>query len=215
MGTGSRSLNVPGDLGIRVRQRRTALGLSTAEVAERADMSARRIERIETSPGMLTARDLVRLAHALDTTVSDLCAPPRPRTARATRLVPLLEPMRRDECVELIESGVVGRIAFNRDDELIVIPINYCYLNDLIIFRTAADSAVAQYDVAPIAFELDSIDEGVMDGWSVLVNGTVRPATDGEAEAAGSRVDPWAGGTRDTYVAIAPHRITGRRIRSW
>ncbi|WP_432877278.1 hypothetical protein ACQPYH_28410 [Kribbella sp. CA-245084] len=55
----------------------------------------------------------------------------------------------------------------------------------------------------------------MQDGWSVLVNGTVRPAVDLEIEAVRNRVEPWAGGTRDTYLAIERHRVTGRRIRSW
>ncbi|MFI7063638.1 helix-turn-helix domain-containing protein [Kribbella sp. NPDC050124] len=215
MDTRSHSVQVPGDLGTRVGRRRTSLGLSTAEVAQRTGISTHRIERLEQGPIALTAGELSRLARALDTTISDLCAPPRHRTTPRSRLAPLLEPMRRDECVTLIASRVVGRIAFNRADELVVIPVNYCYGNDLIVFRTAADSAVAQYDLAPIAFEIDTVDEGLRDGWSVLVNGIVRPATEPEIETARDRVEPWAGGTRDTYMAIEPRRITGRRIRSW
>ncbi|MFI6674300.1 hypothetical protein [Kribbella sp. NPDC050470] len=47
------------------------------------------------------------------------------------------------------------------------------------------------------------------------MNGQVRPATEPELEAARERVEPWAGGRRETYMAIEPQRITGRRIRSW
>jgi hypothetical protein len=175
------------------------------------------VQQIETRPFALTGAELVRLAQALDLTVTDLTAgPPRAGSAAGqTPLAPTLEPMRRDECKKLIESGSVGRIAYDGADGLVVVPVNYCTLGELIVFRTAADSAVAQYDLAPIAFELDAFDQGMHDGWSVLVNGTVRPAMDLEIEAVRGRVEPWAGGRRDTYLAIDPHRITGRRVRSW
>jgi hypothetical protein len=215
MDTRSQAAGKPSDLGIRVRHRRLALGLSTAEVAERTGVSTERIEHIETLPFALTGGELARLSRALDLSIDDLTGPYRPTTPRRPPMAPVLEPMRKEECVKLIEAGVVGRIAYNGADELLVIPVNYCYVNDLIIFRTAADSAVAQFDLAPITFELDFTDEGLQDGWSVLVHGLVRPAVKEESDAARGRVEPWAGGTRESYMAIEPHRITGRRVRSW
>jgi transcriptional regulator with XRE-family HTH domain len=205
----------PSDLGIRIRGRRMALGLSTAEVAERAGLSTERIENIEIRPFALTGGELARLSRALDISVGDLTGPRQPRRPRRPPIAPVLEPMRKEECVKLIDAGGVGRIAYNGADELVVIPVNYCYLNDLIIFRTAADSAVAQFDLAPIAFEIDFTDDGMQEGWSILVHGMVRPATGQEVDVARGRVEPWAGGTRESYLAIDPHRITGRRIRSW
>lgn len=202
-------------LGSRIRTRRLALGLSTTEVAGRAALTTDRVEHIENRPFALTGAELVRLAHALDLTVDDLTGPHRPTSTRRPPLAPLLEPMRKEECVKLIEAGGLGRIAYNAADQLAVFPVNYTTLGELITFRTAADSAVAQYDLGPIAFEIDHFDEGMRDGWSVLVNGVVRPATGPEAEAARDRVEPWAGGTRDTFMVIEPHRVTGRRIRSW
>jgi transcriptional regulator with XRE-family HTH domain len=206
----------PSSLGTRIRHRRQALGLSTAEVAERAGLTTDRIEHIESRPFALTGAELLRLAHALDCTVDELTGPRHPATPhRSSPIAPVLEPMRRDECIMLIRSGSVGRIAYTGIDEVVVIPVNYCYRNEQIVFRTAADSAVAQFDLEPIAFELDLFDEGMRDGWSVLVNGIVRPATDTEAESARGQVEPWAGGTREAYMIIEPRRITGRRIRSW
>ncbi|HEY3560594.1 MAG TPA: pyridoxamine 5'-phosphate oxidase family protein [Kribbella sp.] len=204
----------PGNLGTRIRHRRQALGLSTTEVAERTGLSTDRIQHIETRPFALTGAELVRLAHALDVTVDDLTGPQHPPTPHQPPRAPVLQPMRREECIVLLKSGTVGRIAYTGVDEVVVIPVNFCYRDGLIIFRTAADSAVAQYDLAPIAFELDHFDEGMQDGWSVLVNGMVRPATDQETESARG-LTPCAGGTRDTHIAIDPRRITGRRIRSW
>lgn len=202
------------DLGTRIRHRRQALGLTVAEVAHRTGLDTGRIDHIETRPFALTGAELVRLAHALDLTVTDLTGD-RPTAARRTPVAPTLDPMRKEECRRLIEAGSVGRIAYDGVDGLVVIPVNYCTLGELIVFRTAADSAVAQYDLDPIVFELDVIDEGMHDGWSVMVNGTVRPAVDTEIASVQNRVDPWAGGTRDTYMVIDPHRTTGRRIRAW
>ena len=205
----------PSDLGIRIRHRRQALGLSTTEIAERTGLSTERVEHIETAPFALTGGELARLSRALDISIGDLTGTRRSGTPRRPPIAPVLEPMRKEECVALIDAGGVGRIAYNGADDLMVFPVNYCYLNDLIVFRTAADSAVAQYDLAPIAFEIDFTDEGMQDGWSVLVQGVVRPVTSQELVAARGRVEPWAGGTRESYMAIEPHRITGRRIRSW
>ncbi|TCC30801.1 helix-turn-helix domain-containing protein [Kribbella speibonae] len=205
----------PSSLGHRIRHRRQALGLRTAEVAERAGLTTDRIEHIESRPFALTGAELLRLAHALDLTVEELTGPRHPANPPRPPMAPVLEPMRREECIVLIRAGSIGRIAYSGIDEVVVIPVNYRYRDELIVFRTAADSAVAQFDLDPIAFELDLFDEGLRDGWSVLVNGLVRPATDAETEANRDHLDTWAGGTRETYMIIEPHRITGRRIRSW
>ncbi|TDO48331.1 transcriptional regulator with XRE-family HTH domain [Kribbella sp. VKM Ac-2571] len=202
------------DLGTRIRHRRQSLGLTLAEVAIRTGLDTGRIDHIETRPFALTGAELARLAHALDLTVTDLTSD-RPKPDRRTPVAPALDPMRKEECRRLIEAGSVGRIAYHGVDGLVVIPVNYCTLGELIVFRTAADSAVAQYDLEPIVFELDAFDEAMHDGWSVMVNGTVRPAVDTEIASVHDRVEPWAGGTRDTYMVIDPHRTTGRRIRSW
>lgn len=205
----------PSSLGARIQHRRQALGLSTTEVADRTGLTTDRIEHIETRPFALTGAELVRLAHALDVSVDDLTTAKPPAAPHQPPLVPVLQPMRRNECLVLIESGTIGRIAYAGADEVVVIPVNYACRDGLIVFRTAADSAVAQYDLAPIAFELDHFDEGMQDGWSVLVNGTVRPATDEETAAVQQLVTPWAGGTREAHMIIEPNRITGRRVRSW
>jgi transcriptional regulator with XRE-family HTH domain len=204
----------PSNLGTRIQHRRRALGLTTAEVAERAGLTAARVEHIETRPFALTGAELLRLAHALDVTVEDLTGP-RHAVPHQPPLAPRLEPMRHEECVVLLATGSIGRIAFDGADELVVFPVNYCYHDGLIVFRTAADSTVAQYDLEPVAFEIDQIDEGFQDGWSVLVNGALRPATPEEAAAVRDQVTPWAGGTRDTYMVVAPDHVTGRRIRTW
>ncbi|MFK4084935.1 helix-turn-helix domain-containing protein [Kribbella sp. NPDC020789] len=214
MNTTTHPPGAPTGVGIRIRQRRQALGLSTADVAERTGLGTDRIERLESGPFALTGLELVQLARALELTVSELVGRHRPVAPAAAPLAPDLQPMRKPECVELLRTGQIGRLAYNGADGLVVFPVNYRWIGDVIVFRTAADSGVAQYDLEPVAFELDFLDEGMHDGWSVLVNGVVRPAEDGERAAAGA-VEPWAGGTRQACMTVEPRRITGRRIRSW
>ncbi|MEU0398033.1 pyridoxamine 5'-phosphate oxidase family protein [Streptomyces sp. NPDC006208] len=66
-----------------------------------------------------------------------------------------------------------------------------------------------------MAFEVDYIDDVFSQGWSVLVVGQARAATEDDAVRrleAGARTLPWAGGQRALWLAIAPTRITGRRV---
>jgi hypothetical protein len=64
-----------------------------------------------------------------------------------------------------------------------------------------------------VAFEIDEIDPGARDGWSVLVQGPAHHMTEDELDAAdGTRVESWAPGDREMIVRIVPSRITGRRV---
>lgn len=142
-------------------------------------------------------------------------APAAPvRKQRRTPAHPFLEGVRRQDCVRLLEPGGIGRIAYEWAGQLVVVPVNFCWSGHAIVFRTAADSAIAQYGVEPAAFEVDQLDAELQQGWSVLVNGRARPATEDEAAAAEGLVEPWAGGDRAVYVVIEPDQISGRRIRT-
>jgi transcriptional regulator with XRE-family HTH domain len=58
----------PGDLGRRVAARRQELGLSRAQLANRAGMAASYIAYLEQHPANVGNGGLMRLAHALATT---------------------------------------------------------------------------------------------------------------------------------------------------
>jgi pyridoxamine 5'-phosphate oxidase-like protein len=135
---------------------------------------------------------------------------------------PVLEELNEAECMRLITSGGVGRIAFSGRYGPTVFPVNYRLYQDTIVFRTAQDSSTdedlrtgianAEYKVA---FEIDDFDSATREGWSVLVQGSAHHV-DSEAERASvsqAGVDPWPGGDRELFVRIIPSRITGRRIR--
>jgi nitroimidazol reductase NimA-like FMN-containing flavoprotein (pyridoxamine 5'-phosphate oxidase superfamily) len=145
----------------------------------------------------------------------------RPRLERsATMADRVIEELERDECLRLIAAGGVGRIAYTSRFGPAVLPVNYTLYEGAILFRTAQHSPLdedlrtgitnADYKVA---FEIDDIDMGAGQGWSVLVQGPAHHVTGAEREAAlNAGVEAWAPGDRELFVRIVPSRITGRRI---
>lgn len=64
----------PGDLGRRPRHRRDQLGLTRAEVADRAGIEPALVTYIEDEPASVSAEIVLRLAHALDLPDTSLLA---------------------------------------------------------------------------------------------------------------------------------------------
>ncbi|WP_033309483.1 pyridoxamine 5'-phosphate oxidase family protein [Streptomyces iakyrus] len=207
-----------GDLGRRITQRRTELGLSRQETAARAGMSPAYLQYLEERPPADPgAGTLLRLAGALKTTVWHLTGgdtelpPGLGRAARTPRFAELTEA----ECRSLLSTHGVGRLAVPADAGPVVIPVNYSVIEGGIVFRTAPGTAPAQAAGHRVAFEADRIDEAFSEGWSVLVRGPATTVTDPDEVA---RLEeqaystPWAGGRRDLWLRIEPVAVTGRRI---
>jgi nitroimidazol reductase NimA-like FMN-containing flavoprotein (pyridoxamine 5'-phosphate oxidase superfamily) len=119
------------------------------------------------------------------------------------------------ECFDLLEPGGIGRVGFNAADGIMMLPVNFAVSGKSIVFRTAPDTLLAVYADGRVSFEADQLDEALREGWSVLVHGHAHRITD-EREVqkleARTRLEPWAAGSRDVYVRIAPTRISGRRV---
>ena len=119
------------------------------------------------------------------------------------------------ECFDLLEPGGIGRVGFNAADGIMMLPVNFAVSGKSIVFRTAPDTLLAVYADGRVSFEADHLDEALREGWSVLVHGHAHRITD-EREVkkleARTRLEPWAAGSRDVYVRIAPTRISGRRV---
>ncbi|MEW1700410.1 pyridoxamine 5'-phosphate oxidase family protein [Streptomyces sp. NPDC091278] len=207
------------DLGRRVAVRRRQLGLSREEVAERAGSTPGYLAYVEEQLPTPGIEFLVRLAHALETTVQELTgltADLAPGGASAANR-PRLEELDESECWSLLGDHGVGRIAVGGTGGLHVFPVNYQVLEGRLVFATTATSVLgrAAASGAEIAFEEDSLDEAFRQGWSVLLVGPAHTVSD-PAEARTLRGDgrsrPWAGDGRDTVVTLTPRQVTGRRI---
>jgi nitroimidazol reductase NimA-like FMN-containing flavoprotein (pyridoxamine 5'-phosphate oxidase superfamily) len=133
--------------------------------------------------------------------------------------LPKLEKLDKDECLRLISTGGVGRVAFSNPAGPVILPVNYTVEQGAVLFRTALGgpmdsdlrTGVEGADFM-VAFEVDEIDEGNREGWSVLIRGGAHHVTDQERAGATS-VESWPGGERRLYIRIAPVEISGRRIR--
>jgi nitroimidazol reductase NimA-like FMN-containing flavoprotein (pyridoxamine 5'-phosphate oxidase superfamily) len=134
----------------------------------------------------------------------------------------IMETLDKAECLRLVSTQVIGRLAFVGSFDMTVLPVNFRLADGAILFRTAQDSLTgedlrtgiehAEYHVA---FEVDSFDEKAREGWSVLLQGPahhVDSAAEREAALAAG-VESWPGGEKDHFIKIMPMRVTGRRIR--
>lgn len=187
------------DVGPRIAEQRDRVGLTVAEVAERAGMSSAYLAYLEssTSPNPSQAT-LARIAGALDVQAGALSGaglnlPPGQRDAAHTSVLATLTA---DECLAHIAGGGVGRFLFVEPGRgPVAVPVNYRTDGNDVIFRTgmqtAAADAVAQQQVS---FDVDHFDDTLAEGWSVLLTGTAAVITD-QAElerAVALGIQPWA-----------------------
>lgn len=125
------------------------------------------------------------------------------------------------ECLRLVASQEIGRIAYNGRFGPMVLPVNYRLFEDSIVFRTAQGSTMDE-DLTTgiadaeylIAFEIDELDPDRREGWTVLIHGSAHHVTneDERLSVIKAGVTPWAGGDRDLYMRIRPTHIAGRRV---
>jgi nitroimidazol reductase NimA-like FMN-containing flavoprotein (pyridoxamine 5'-phosphate oxidase superfamily) len=120
-------------------------------------------------------------------------------------------------CVQLLESTPIGRIAFSTDDGLLVLPVNFKWYEDSIVFRTLeGQKLAAAAEHQQVCFEVDHWDAATRTGWSVVVQGVAREVTNWAEDA---RLDelglvPWTKAEwRPIWVRIEPTMISGRVLR--
>ena len=188
------------------------------EVAARAGAAAGYIRYVEEHPALPDVALLLRVAGALETTVTELCGanadlpPGLGEAAYQPELVALDE----SQCRARLSTHGVGRVSVTTEAGPAIIPVNYSVIDDAVVFRTAPGAAPASASGTKVAFEVDHIEDALSRGWSVLVVGTAEEVTDPETIgrlAAEAHSKPWAGGAREAWIRIEPEHITGRLIQ--
>ena len=128
-----------------------------------------------------------------------------------------IEWLDRDDCVRLLATQQVGRLAFVVGGAPEVLPVNYVLDGEAVVFATAAGTKLSFAERGPVAFEVDDTDAATRVGWSVVVRGRAHVVTELDAPGTLERLralplSPWAGGERPHLVRIEPTAITGRRV---
>ena len=126
-----------------------------------------------------------------------------------------LEILSRDESLRLLCSVPIGRVVTTIGALPVALPVNFVMTGDCIVFRSGPGTKLfAAVRNAVVGFEVDAFDPETRTGWSVLVVGHARQATDpGDlAELARLPLDPWAPVDLPEFLCIELTQVTGRRI---
>ncbi len=119
------------------------------------------------------------------------------------------------ECLALLRSAPVGRLAFVNDDRPDVLPVNFIVDHGTVVFRTAEGSKLAAAVAGQaVAFEADGYDADGGTAWSVVVKGhaeEIRRMLE-QFDAAMLPLFPWHAGLKHHFVRIVPDQMTGRRF---
>jgi nitroimidazol reductase NimA-like FMN-containing flavoprotein (pyridoxamine 5'-phosphate oxidase superfamily) len=123
-----------------------------------------------------------------------------------------------DDCIQLLTTEEIGRLAWIADGVPHIVPLNYAWDGEAIVVRSDPGTKLDELQGAPVAFEVDRIDRVRRQGWSVVVQGMARevPADDWPATALRPSelyLEPWVPGGKSHWLRVVPHAITGRRIR--
>jgi uncharacterized protein len=134
---------------------------------------------------------------------------------RAAEIGAGLIELERQECLELLAAKSVGRLAYVVDNGARILPFNYIFVDDFVIFRTVPDGEIYHHALSSIcAFEIDETDEFFQSGWSVVAVGRLELATEEDFARMlyGKLPEPWAGGPRYMFARLSCDHVSGRRV---
>jgi hypothetical protein len=134
------------------------------------------------------------------------------RAAPEMAMVDLVE----EECLRLLGTRDVGRLAVVVHGSPEVFPVNYVLDGHTVVFRSGRGTKVDAASLGMVAFEVDDIDPRTHQGWVVEVRGLGREITDG-IDAFSERIRalelaPWVGGSKDRWITIVAPAFSGRRL---
>jgi uncharacterized protein len=130
--------------------------------------------------------------------------------------IEVLEP---DECLRLLRTQEVGRLAVAVEGFPAIFPVNYVVDEDRVVFRTDAGTKLDGVTRGgSVAFEVDHLEPATRSGWSVILNGRANEITAFDSPAARERASrlalyPWSPHDKPHLVCISATAVTGRRVQ--
>ena len=126
-----------------------------------------------------------------------------------------LEILERDECLRLLRTASVGRIAVTIHALPVILPVNFLLDGERILIRTTEGTKLyAAASGAVVAFEVDEVERFGHAGWSVSITGLAKLVVDplDLARIDGLSLARWAPAEGDHVIAISTDLVAGRRI---
>jgi uncharacterized protein len=129
----------------------------------------------------------------------------------------VLESMHHDECVALLTTVELGRLAVVEGGEPSVVPVNFTYADDSVVIHTDEGTKLSAANYGRAALEADQIDLVTHEGWSVLVRGRAFEVTEA-VDRLSERLQEvenrsWVPGPKGHVLMIHAEEVTGRRLR--
>ncbi len=122
----------------------------------------------------------------------------------------------RVECLSLLESRSVGRMAYiARQGVPDIVPVNYAVHDGYVLVRTGVGPKLQAAERGELlALEIDDIDEQTHTGWSVVATGPAERLRSRQIAALPDAVLPrtWANGPRFALLRFTLRRVEGRRL---
>lgn len=138
-------------------------------------------------------------------------APTAPRAPRRT------SELSQKECLRLLATKDLGRLAIVVDGQPLIFPVNYAMQDKVVVFRTGPGVKLERGPYTLAAFEVDDVDRRGGVAWSVMVQGTAQDITDSIDERSKQlrslTVRPAAPGAKSRWMGVYAAKITGRRFR--
>lgn len=127
-----------------------------------------------------------------------------------------LEVLPLNQCLMLLRSRPLGRIAYLDAGQPTIVPVNHLVDGSTVVLRSVAGGKLDAAIVGnPIAFQLDDHDAVRGTGWSVLVRGRGELIEDRDRIVQyASQLDSWAidDPAKATWIRIVGDEISGRRL---
>ena len=124
-----------------------------------------------------------------------------------------LEILERAECLQLLATAPIGRLAYVHTDIPAVIPVNIALSGDTMLFRLSTGSALtAIYSRQTIALEVDAIDLDACCGWSITIAGSPLEVAAANAASAGQDLRSWLRPNATRLFRLGTAHLEGRRL---
>ena len=124
-----------------------------------------------------------------------------------------MEILDESECIRLLHTVRIGRVAVSLGEVAAVLPVNFVMLGaDILFFTGRGVKLNAALSAVTVSFEADEFDVDAHTGWSVLAVGPAEGADGMRPRVEALGLYPWAAGDRHHLVRIRPSFLSGRRI---